>query len=142
MNEKNHKKKDYRETVKEKTRTIILKSLEKEGNLTFKALLEETHLARSTLALRLKDLLAIGKIQRFYNTYRITEMGNIETQIKSMIEYLGLLATYKIFSEKANVKVDFPESLNEAIENYVKAESKISAKKYMEYLKENYPLEI
>lgn len=134
--------KDYRETVKEKTRSTILKTLEKEGNLTFKALLEETHFARSTLSIRLKDLLANGKIQRFYNTYRITEMGNIETQIKSMIQCLGLLATYRVFSEKGNIKNDFAKALRETIEGYVKATSKIPAKEYMEYLKEIYPLEI
>lgn len=128
----------FREAIKKKTQRKILKALEKQ-NLTFEQLLKEAKISRSTLAIHLKELLKNGKIERFYNTYRLTRKGIVETQIESMIHYLGIVATHHIIKTKLNLPVEF--GIKEEIEGYMKEEPEnVSWKELFEFLEKEYPL--
>ena len=125
---------------KKESETKILDSL-KEEHLTFTMLLAKTKLARSTLSFRLKDLVRSGKIEKYYNTYRLAQKGIIEIQIEGMIRYLGLVATHQIVRTKLNLPVEF--DINKEIEGYARAQSKrITWKELYEFLQEKYPLTI
>lgn len=138
------------EWVRDTNRKKLLKALEKHKEqtkeLTFTELLNLGIVSVGALNTHLKVLLRSNKIEKSYSktkdrvVYRLTTKGIKKLQIENMIYNFGLTATYTVFSKKLNIK--FEEDINAQIDSYVKAKSKISAKKYMEYLKENYPLEI
>lgn len=125
----------FRELTKRESRKKILKALEKE-NLTFTQLLEEVEIARSTLAIHLKELLKNGKIEKFYNTYRITKKAVAEVYIESMIQYLGTVTTHEIVREKLNLPVEF--YVSEEIKKYLALA--YPWEELFEYLQENHPL--
>lgn len=134
-------KADYREIIKEENQKKILWSLKEKGNLTFKILLEETGLARSTLASHLKDLLEAGKIERFYNTYRITQKGIPEVQVEGMIQHLGIVATHFIIRKKLKLPIEEESDIYKEIENWLKQEPKdVTWKQLFDYLQEKHPL--
>lgn len=138
--------------IQETNRQKILKAFEKPENqtkeLTFAELLDLRLVSRGSLNTHLKALIRSNDIEKCYSktkdriAYRLTEKGIIPLTIKSMIQHLGILATYKVWIEKSGMKITLPETLEEAIESYVKADSKISSKIFMEHLKENYFLQI
>ena len=113
----------------------------KKEHLTFTMLLAETKLARSTLSFRLKELLRNGKIERYYNTYRLAQKGIIETQIEGMIQFLGLVATHQIIRNKLDLPLEF--DINEEMEGYSEEKPKnVSWKELFEFLEEKHPLTI
>jgi len=84
-------------------------------------------------------LLETGKIERFYNTYRITEKGIPEIQIEGMIQYLGTVATHYIIRKKLNLPIEF--DISHEIEEYLRQEPKnVTWKQLFDYLEEKYPL--
>lgn len=128
----------FREITKKESQRKIVKALEKE-NLTFKKLLEKAEISRSTLAIHLKELLKNGKIERFYNTYRITRKAVTELQIEGMINYLGTVATHQIVRTKMNLPLQL--KIKQEIKNYLKGEPKnVSWKELLEYLEKEHPL--
>lgn len=122
--------------MKEESRKKILRSLKEKGNLMFKQLLEETELARSTLTLRLKDLLETGKIERFYNTYKITQKAIAEVQIECMIKNLGRVATHYVVRKKLNKPIDVHHDIFSEIAQWFKQD--LSWKELFDYLEEKY----
>jgi len=134
------KKRDAR---KEESESKILGILKEKGYQTFSVLLAETGLARSTLSQRLKNLMETGKIERYYNTYKITEKGIPEIYIESMIQNLGIVATHYIVRKKLNLPIEHPYDIREEIKEYLKQEPKtVTWKQLFDYLQEKYPLVI
>ena len=132
---------DYREPIKKENRKKILRTLTEKGNLPFKALLEETGFARSTLARHLKYLVENGKIEKFYNIYKVTKKMVLKTQAEGMIQYLGLVATHQTARTKLKLPVKF--DIIKEMEYYMRGEPKnFSWKELLEFLEENYPLEM
>lgn len=132
--------------LRETNQQLILKAIEQHEDFTFEELLKLGIVSREPLYRHLNNLIKKNDIAKVFSktknrvVYRLTTKGKIPLQIESMIQNLGKIATYMVFAEKGNIKVDFPESLKESIEGYVTAKSKISAKTYMKYLKKHYPL--
>jgi len=131
-----------------RNRRKILEALKDNRGLTFTELLNLKIVSVGALNTHLKTLVMNQDIEKDFNktknqvVYRITEKGIIPLQTESMIHNLGLFATYVVVAKKLNLKEDFLEVLHESIKNYAETKSKIPAKKYMKYLKENYPLEM
>ena len=126
--------------VKRESQRKILDALKKE-NLTFGQLLEEAKISRSTLSIHLKELIRNGRIERFYNTYQITQKAFAEVQIEGMIRYLGTVATHQIVRTKLNLPIEF--DIYKEMENYLKEEPRtVSWKKLSDYLEKKYPLTI
>jgi len=109
------------------------------GNLPFKGLLEESGFARSTLARHLKYLIENGKIEKFYNIYRISQEMVVKAQIESMIQNLGKVATHQIVRTKLNLPVEF--DIENEMFQYERGKPKnVSWKELFEFLEKEYPL--
>ena len=133
----------FREITKKESQTKILKAL-KEENLTFKQLLKEAKISRSTLAIHLKELLKNGKIKRFYNTYQITKQSIIELMVDSWIKNLGKVAVHHIVRKKLNkpIEIDIFNEIEQHLKLEPEKDSLWSWKALFEYIEKEYPLEI
>ena len=135
-------KKKRMQQIEEQNRKAILEVLKKQ-DLTFGELMEKHLVSRATLTSHLKKLLRDHSVEKIYDNekkrvvYHIKDKSIVKLQIESMIQCLGVVATYSVFTGDQ-------EAVKEEIECYTKdlAKWEIPAKTYMEYLKKNYRLEI
>jgi len=131
-------------TLRESNRRKIKKAINDNANITFGELLDLKIVSREPLNRHLNKLLHSGEVEKYFNkaknrlVYRLTVKAKIPMQIESMIQNLGSVATHTVFARKMKKKPKL--DINAEIENYIKAKSRISPKKFYQYLEENYPL--
>lgn len=131
-------------TLRESNSRKIRKAIYDNVNITFGELLKLKIVSREPLNRHLNKLIHSGEVEKYFSktknrsVYRLTVKAKIPMQIESMIQNLGSVATHTVFARKMKKKPKL--DINAEIENYIKAKSRISPKKFYQYLEENYPL--